>query len=273
MEAGLLDGALRSNHPAYSFISKLPVIHFVAFQIFATQAMPANYNCAPHYFCKCMNYSISHLWTVLLLVGYTNHVFSADTPTAPATSALTQDAAPAALPSVFARRQARQIAPDTMISLKNPSFNPDKLGKMSAWTEIEHGSGNSYTFVADPENALSIPSSARIRRHGSEPFGLLQQSIGVHPSWHNKTARLSGSLRGVNIDGAGGALVLRADDGKGQILAWNFMQNNRVKGTQDWKRYSIELKIPPTAHSLIAGVMLEDGGTLWADNLTIELID
>ncbi len=220
-----------------------------------------------------MNNLISHLWAVLLLAGYTNHALSTDTPPAPAISAVPQVAAPATLPSLLARRQARRPAPDAVISLKNPSFNPDQQGKMNGWTEIEHGSGKSYTFVADPENALSIPTSARIRRHGSEPFGLLQQSISVHPSWHNKTVRLSGSLRGVDISGAGGALVLRADDGSGQILAWNFMQNARVKGTSDWKQYTIELKIPPSAYSLIAGVMLEDGGTLWADNLAIELID
>ena len=220
-----------------------------------------------------MNNLISHLWVVLLLAGYTNHALCADTPPAPAISAVPQVAAPSALTSLIARRQARRPAPDAVISLKNPSFNPDQQGKMNGWTEIEHGSGKSYTFVADPENALSIPTSARIRRHGSEPYGLLQQSISVHPSWHNKTVRLSGSLRGVDISGAGGALVLRADDGSGQILAWNFMQNTRVKGTQDWKHYTIELKIPPSAYSLIAGVMLEDGGTLWADNLAIELID
>ncbi|MDQ3268529.1 MAG: hypothetical protein M3P47_07410 [Pseudomonadota bacterium] len=220
-----------------------------------------------------MNNLLSHLWVVLLLAGYTNHALSADTPPSPAISAVPQVAAPATLSSLIARRQARRPAPDAVISLKNPSFNPDQQAKMNGWTEIEHGSGESYTFVADPDNALSIPTSARIRRHGSEPYGLLQQSIGVHPSWHNKTVRLSGSLRGVDISGAGGALVLRADDGSGQILAWNFMQNARVKGTQDWKHYTIELKIPPSAYSLIAGVMLEDGGTLWADNLAIELID
>jgi hypothetical protein len=220
-----------------------------------------------------MNNLISHLWVALLLAGYTNHALSADTSSVPATSAEPQVAAPTTLQSLIARRQARRPAPDAVISLKNPSFNPDQQGKMNGWTEIEHGSGKSYTFVADPENALSIPTSARIRRHGSEPYGLLQQSIGVHPSWHNKTVRLSGSLKGVDISGAGGALVLRADDGSGQILAWNFMQNTRVKGTQDWKQYTIELKIPPSAFSLIAGVMLEDGGTLWADNLAIELID
>ncbi|MDP1639283.1 MAG: hypothetical protein Q8K74_12480 [Candidatus Nitrotoga sp.] len=220
-----------------------------------------------------MNNSISHLWPALLLAAYTNLALGADTTSAPATSAVPQVSAPTALPSLIARRQAGRAAPDAVISLKNPSFNPDLQGKMSAWVAIEHASGNAYTFVADPENALSIPSSARIRRHGSEPYGLLQQSIRVHPSWHNKTARLSGSLRGADINGAGGALVLRADDGSGQILAWNFMQNDRVKGTQDWKRYTIELKIPPSAYSLIVGVMLEDGGTLWADNLAIELID
>ncbi len=220
-----------------------------------------------------MKNSIHHLWAAFLLAGYTNHALGADTPPVPATSAVPQVAAPADRPSLLARRQARRAAPDAVINLKNPSFNPDQQGKMSAWVAIEHGSGNSYTFVADPENALSSPSSARIRRHGSEPYGLLQQSISVHPSWHNKTARLSGSLRSVDISGAGGALVLRADDGSGQILAWNFMQNDRVKGTQDWKRYTIELKIPPSTYTLIVGVMLEDGGTLWADNLAIELID
>ena len=51
------------------------------------------------------------------------------------------------------------------------------------------------------------------------------------------------------------------------------MQNARVKGTQSWKCYTIELKIPSSAYSLIVGVMLKDGGTLWADNLMIELID
>jgi len=220
-----------------------------------------------------MKYSIFYLLAIVLLTGCTTHAISTDNPPVPATSTETQVSAHAALPSQFARRQARRAAPDVAISLKNSSFNPDKQGKMSAWTTIEHASGNSYTFVADPDNALSAPSSARIRRHGSEPFGLLQQSVIIHPTWHNKIARLSGSLRSENINGAGGALVLRADDGSGKILAWNFMQNARVKGTQDWKRYTIELKIPPTAYSLKVGVMLEDGGTLWADNLAVELID
>lgn len=220
-----------------------------------------------------MNNSRRLLWAVLLLAGCTKHALAVDTPSAPATSAVTQVAAPATLPSLLSHRQTRRPAPDVAIGLKNPSFNPDKQGKIYDWEIIEHSSGNAYTFVADPENAFSIPSSARIRRHGSEPFGSLQQEIIVHPLWHNKTVRLTGWLRGDGISGAGGALTLRADGGSGQILDWNFMENARVKGTQDWKRYTIELKIPPSTFSLIVCVMLEDGGTLWADDLSIELIN
>jgi len=220
-----------------------------------------------------MNNSILLLCAALLLAGCTKHALIVDTPSAPATPAVTQVAEPASLRPAFPLRQTRSAAADAVIRLKNPSFNPDKQGRISDWEVSEHGSGKSYTFVADIENAHTLPSSARIRRHGAEHFGSLQQTIIVHPLWHNKTVRLAGWLRGEGINGAGGALTLRADGGSGQILDWNFMQNARIKGTQDWKRYAIELKIPPSAFSLTVGVMLEDGGTLWADDLSIELID
>lgn len=220
-----------------------------------------------------MNKPILLLWALLLLTGCTKHAVNVNTPSVPEKSAERQVAVPAAMPSRLARRQMRGATPDIIIGLKNPSFDPDNQGKISAWHRTEHATGNSYTFVADSENAHSTPSSARIRRHGSEHYGTLEQLINVHPSWHNKTVRLTGWLRGEGISGAGGALILRANGGSGQILDWNFMENSRVKGTQDWKRYTIELEIPPATFSLLVGVTLEGGGTLWADDLSIELID
>ncbi len=161
----------------------------------------------------------------------------------------------------------------TSIPLQNPSFNAEADGKMPGWIMTEHGAGNSYTFVADPVNAKSAPTSARMKRHGIEPYAFLEQAVLILPAWHNKTLRLSGAMKSEKIDGGGGALMMRADGGSGEILAWNFMADARVKGTQDWKSYSIDLKIPPTGRLLRVGVMLEDGGTLWADDLLLELID
>jgi hypothetical protein len=158
-----------------------------------------------------------------------------------------------------------------LIPLQNPSFNADPNGAMTGWSTIEHGVGKAYTFVADPVNAYSAPSSARIKRHGVEPFALLEQRIRVDPSWSNRMVRLSGFLKSEGIDGAGGALAMRIDNAQGTALAWSYMENARVKGTQDWKPHSIELKIPPGANEMRVGVMLEEGGTLWADDLMLEL--
>ena len=158
-----------------------------------------------------------------------------------------------------------------LIPLQNSSFNADPNGRMSGWSTIEHGVGNAYTFVADPVNAYSAPSSARIKRHGVEPFALLEQRIRVDPSWINRMVRLSGFLKSEGIDGSGGSLAMRIDSGQGTALVWNYMENARVKGTQDWKPHSIELKIPPGASEMRVGVLLEEGGTLWADDLMLEL--
>ena len=171
--------------------------------------------------------------------------------------------APAAVPQ----------AQGTAIPMINPSFTPNASGHMTGWTRIEHARGNSYTFVADPEQAYSAPVSARIRRHGVEFYGLMEQRIKVEPAWRGKTARLSGYLKTQGATGTGGALVIKSLDGGGNILVHDFMNDRRVRGDQGWKRYQAEVKIAPDSYYLRVGVMLEDDGTLWADDLSLELVD
>lgn len=50
------------------------------------------------------------------------------------------------------------------------------------------------------------------------------------------------------------------------------MNDARVRGTQPWKRYDIELAIPANAERLRVGVMLEEQGTLWADDISLEIV-
>ena len=159
------------------------------------------------------------------------------------------------------------------IPLKNPSFDGNQGERFVDWQAHEHNSGNSYTFTADTVDAYSAPSSLRINRYGPEVYGRLDQRLRIDPSWINKTLRLSAFLKSAGIDGTGGALVIQSTNGGGDILAWNNMDSQRVLGTQPWKNYSIDLKIPQGSYFLIAGVMLEGGGTLWADDITLELVD
>jgi len=160
----------------------------------------------------------------------------------------------------------------TAVPLKNPSFNGDPAGVLTDWLALEHNEGGSYTFTADRKNAYSGESSARIHRTGHEIYGRLDQRVTVRPEWTGKTVRLSGMLKTENVTGNGGALILQAIGADGGISAWNHMQDKRVKGSVDWAKYAVELKTPPQAAYFRVGVMLEDGGTLWADDLQLEIV-
>ena len=166
-----------------------------------------------------------------------------------------------------------QLPAGQPIALKNPSFNADAQGRFADWASVEHNVGNSYSFVADAEDAHSAPSSARIRRHGPEIFGLLEQTMRVQPAWFGKTVRLSGYLKTAGASGGGGSLVLQARDSGGLALVHDHMDNRKVKGDQGWKLYTAQVKVPTGAWAIQVGVMLEDGGTLWADDLVLELMD
>ena len=181
---------------------------------------------------------------------------------------LAQPAAPA--PVSAASAAAVKRGP---VAMANPSFVADAAGELTGWQKIEHASGNSYTFIADTKSPLSKPSSLRIHRHGQEAFGLLEQRVAAPLAWQGRTVRLSGSLKSAGATGGGGALVLQARTGSSVILAHDHMDDRRLKGDQGWKKVSVQLKLPPQTGQLLVGVMLEEGGTLWADDLVLELID
>lgn len=165
-----------------------------------------------------------------------------------------------------------QPAPGEPIALQNPSFDADAQNRIAAWAAVEHNSGKSYTFAAERQRPRSAPSSARITRVGPEPFGILEQRVRVKPEWVGRTVRLSGYLKTAGATGTGGALVLQARNGSDGVMVHEHMDGRRVRGDQDWKPYAVELKIPPGAWALQVGVMLEDDGTLWADDLALHLL-
>jgi len=129
-----------------------------------------------------------------------------------------------------------------------------------------------YEFTVDNVDAYSSPSSARIRQVQVEDFGVLDQTIAVPECWRGQRARLTGYLRTAAADGVGAGLVMQTVSPDGGIQTWNHMNDARVRGTQPWRRYQIELPIPANAERLRVGVMLEEQGTLWADDLSLEII-
>jgi hypothetical protein len=163
--------------------------------------------------------------------------------------------------------------PSNVVPLVNASFDLTSSGSIDGWEANEHNRGQSFSFVADTAEFASAPASAKIYRYGDEAWGLLRQNQPVLPAWLGKTARLTASLKSVGADSFGAGLVLQTQTGGDDILTHNHMGNARLLGNQGWTKYSIEIKIPPNAVKFNVGFMLEGGGTLWADDLKLEIID
>lgn len=168
---------------------------------------------------------------------------------------------------------ASTLAPGEAIALQNPGFVGEANGRIPGWSMLEHASGNSYTFVADTEHFTSPPSSVRIRRHGREIYGIMEQRVRAKPEWANRTVRLSAYLRTQGATGTGAALMLQARNGYEHILVNDHMDDRRVRGDQPWRQYAVQFKVPPSTWWLQVGVMLENEGTLWADDVKLELVD
>jgi hypothetical protein len=159
------------------------------------------------------------------------------------------------------------------IEIENPSFTPDDMGNLLGWQAIGHASGKSHEYAADREKPRSAPASARIKRTGHEPWGLLAQVVTVKKEWVGRQVRLTGYLRTAGATGTGGALVLQATNGSGSVMVHDHMDDRRARGDQGWKLATTQIRIPAGSYFVKVGVMLEDDGTLWADDLKLELLD
>ncbi|MFY3386054.1 hypothetical protein [Paracidovorax sp. MALMAid1276] len=158
------------------------------------------------------------------------------------------------------------------VALQNPSFDAVSAGRPQHWVAKEHRVSGHYEFTVDAVQPRSAPGSARIRQIKVEDFGVLDQTLAIQPCWRGQRARLSAHLRTEGADGVGAGLVMQTVSPDGGIQTWNHMNDARVRGTQPWKAYTIELAIPENAERLRVGVMLEEQGTLWADDISLEIV-
>lgn len=160
------------------------------------------------------------------------------------------------------------------VAIPNASFDQvSSSGELAHWLASEHNQGASYTFAASSDDAWSAPYSLKMYRYGTETYGALNQLVRLQPAWAGKTARLSAHLKTIDAADGGASLTLQMQGSAGEILAWNHMDNAKVKLSQPWQPYTIALKIAPQTAFISVGLMLEGAGTLWADNMALEIVD
>jgi hypothetical protein len=89
-------------------------------------------------------------------------------------------------------------------------------------------------------------------------------------AYRGKRVRVSGYLR--SADATLGSFWLRVD-GPGGVEAFDNMNDRALSGTNDWTPFAIVLDVPEDARGLIAGLLLQGHGTMWADDLRIDVVD
>src|SRR5450631_1324890 len=146
------------------------------------------------------------------------------------------------------------------------SFEKQPVGVMpGGW-----GGGPPGTIFADDKVFHGGRRSARIERNPDSPsdFSTITKSIPV--DFSGATVELRGFLRTEDVSGFVG-LWMR-EDGEAPSLAFDNMQSRQLKGTTEWKEYSITLPIHPEARQLFLGVLVAGTGKAWADDLQL-LVD
>jgi C-terminal processing protease CtpA/Prc len=124
--------------------------------------------------------------------------------------------------------------------------------------------GLDSTFAQNGRYSLSI---AGTKRQGKA--GILSYTI--PRTYEGSEIELKGYIKTENVEEGFAGLWLRID-GKEESLAFNNMQNVNLKGTTNWKEYSIKLPYNSmSARSISLGGLLVGGGKMWMDNLRLYL--
>ena len=127
-----------------------------------------------------------------------------------------------------------------------------------------------YTMGTDNSVHYSGNSSAFIKSDSPKKnqFGTLMQTISAD-KFTGKRIRLTGYIKSENVTGRSG-MWMRIDGVGGKQLEFDNMQNRAVRGTTDWKQYSIVLDVPDNSASINFGVLVGGDGEVWFDDLKLE---
>jgi hypothetical protein len=155
------------------------------------------------------------------------------------------------------------------LSVATPVCAAAELGAPPGW-EIRGDDRDKFETGVDPQMTHNGKPSAFIISKAEKIQGLasLKQKIAA-TNYIGKRLRLSGWLKTENVVDASG-LWMRVDNAERKALELDNMEKRPVKGTTDWKQYSVVLDVPRGAETIHFGFILSQTGKLWVSDLHLE---
>jgi hypothetical protein len=124
------------------------------------------------------------------------------------------------------------------------------------------------------EHYLGLPVFWLRNEDGKWGFATVMQVVSGEP-YRGKRVHFSAHLRAENVSGAA-TIWLRADDEKGQNVAFNNLEklpiNGALKGSSGWVKREIVIDIPPETHFLNFGFYLRGSGEARYAGLDLRIV-
>ena len=127
----------------------------------------------------------------------------------------------------------------------------------------------SYPVVVDSTIRHGGNYSLKLYNAKKGSFGSC--SINIPSIYSGKQVTLKGFLKTENVSGSSG-LWMRLDGEDGQ-LGFDNMSDRPLKGTDDWKQFSITLPYNEDVQKIVVGALLIGGGAIWVDDLSVQIDD
>ena len=167
-----------------------------------------------------------------------------------------------------------------LVAAGGPNPGPENAPPVPGWSFATEGSGiprnqdvAGFATGVDREVAHGGHASVSIRSIVAEAhFRAVTQLIKAD-GYRGKRVRLAGYLKTRDVRGGWAGLWLRVDGPDAKLLAIDNMAAQRVMGTTDWSRHAVVLDVPEAAVRLAFGALLHGTGQVWADDLTLEVVD
>lgn len=165
--------------------------------------------------------------------------------------------------SFFAVKAQNQHQKKYNLDFEN--FDSEKQNMPEGW--FKWGNLEKLTGEITGEKIGNGNSVGKIISNNKSKFGCI--TYRVPANYVGDSIRLTGRIKHENVDGSVG-LVMRINGYKG-TLAFENMQGYKIKGTNDWKEYSIKLPYPTGTEFIYAGGILTGKGTAWFDDFAITI--
>jgi hypothetical protein len=125
-------------------------------------------------------------------------------------------------------------------------------------TSAEHHSGAKCAYMKSKDAEI-------------EGFGTYMQMT-LPGKYLGKNVRMTGWIKSKDVKDWAGMWMRVDGSNPNETLSFDNMQDRAIKGTTDWKQYTITLDVPQKAKAMAFGVLLSGTGEIYFDDITFEIL-